>query len=89
MKIYDIIKPQPSPTNLFYVDANGYVLSELGRLSRSLKRQTEGEKLLWGKYKIGSYVIDYHVFRPLAIFFLNVESQNKTLNVISYVEQAG
>jgi hypothetical protein len=41
MTIYDIIKPQHLSTDLLYVAANGYVLSELGRISRSLKRQTE------------------------------------------------
>jgi hypothetical protein len=45
MTIYDIIKPQHSSTDLLYVAAKGYVLSELGRISRSLKRQTE-----WGKF---------------------------------------
>jgi len=34
MKIYDITKPQHSSTNLLYVGANGYALSELGRISR-------------------------------------------------------
>jgi hypothetical protein len=51
MKIYDTIKPQHSSTDLLYVAANGYVLSELGRISRSLKRKTEGEGGIWRKYK--------------------------------------
>jgi hypothetical protein len=46
IKIYDIIKPQHSSTNLLYVGANVYVLLELGRISRSLKRQTEGKKIM-------------------------------------------
>jgi triphosphoribosyl-dephospho-CoA synthetase len=51
MKIYGIIKGQHSSTNLLYVVANGYVLSELGRISRSLKRKTQGEKFYGGNIK--------------------------------------
>jgi hypothetical protein len=50
MKIYDIIKPQHSSTNLLYVVANGYELSEFGRISRSLIRKTD-RKMLWWKYR--------------------------------------
>jgi hypothetical protein len=71
MKIYDVIKSQLSSTNLVFVVGNqdGHILSELGRIFRSLKMQTEGKKLLYRKYKIGSYGIDYQVFSPLATFF--------------------
>ena len=46
MKIYDIIKPLHSSTNVLYVVADGYVLSELDRIYRSIERQTEGKNIV-------------------------------------------
>jgi hypothetical protein len=78
MTIYDIIKPQHSSTDLLYVAAIGYVLSELGRISRSLKRQKEGEHF-GGNIKSEVNGIDCHIFSPLAIYFFF-----KTLGLTTY-----